>query len=148
MAPPNRPPSHSSTSRLGSYPPPSSTAALSSSGSLLSRGSSSLPQSSLLTNGHLALPSNSAAAPYAQQQLPTPTASGRGTAAEGTPSGSGAGFGTSPWLSGAIQQGKVEIVNLLPGNRLSVNSLDIESRHLICGTDGEALFVIPNLNLT
>lgn len=56
--------------------------------------------------------------------------------------------GTSPWLSGAIQQGKVEIVNLLPDNRLSVNSLDIESRHLISGTDGEALFVVPNLTLT
>ena len=55
---------------------------------------------------------------------------------------------TSPWLSGAIQQGKVEIVNLIPDNRISINSLDIESRHLVCGSDGEALFVIPNLTLT
>ena len=47
---------------------------------------------------------------------------------------------TSPWLSGAIQQGKVEIVNLIPDNRISINSLDIESRHLVCGSDGEALF--------
>ena len=58
------------------------------------------------------------------------------------------GGATSPWLSGAIQQGKVEIVNLIPDNRISINSLDIESRHLICGTDGEALFVMPNLTLT
>lgn len=74
------------------------------------------------------------------------TTTGR-TAVEETP-GESSFVGTSPWLSGAIQQGKVEIVNLLPDNRLSVNSLDIESRHLICGTDGEALFIIPDLNLT
>ena len=54
---------------------------------------------------------------------------------------------TSPWLSGAVHQGKVEIVNYLPDNYLSVNSLDIESRHLVCGSDSEALFVIPNLVL-
>ena len=62
--------------------------------------------------------------------------------------GGGGSTSTSPWLSGAIQQGKVEIVNLIPDNRISVNSLDIESRHLVCGTDGEALFIIPNLTLT
>ena len=78
---------------------------------------------------------------------------GRLTEGLGTQHQSGSGGGvststTSPWLSGAIQQGKVEIVNLIPDNRISVNSLDIESRHLVCGTDGEALFVIPNLTLT
>lgn len=74
---------------------------------------------------------------------------GRPTTVEETASNVTAGFGgTSPWLSGAIQQGKVEIVNLFPENRLSVNSLDIESQHLVCGTDGEALFIIPNLTLT
>ena len=96
------------------------------------------------------------------QQPPAPTTSGfshtpsqstsmtgRPTTVEETASNVTAGFGgTSPWLSGAIQQGKVEIVNLFPENRLSVNSLDIESQHLVCGTDGEALFIIPNLTLT
>ena len=69
------------------------------------------------------------------------------TASEDSRGGLGSAT-SSPWLSGAIQQGKVEIVNLFPENRMSVNSLDIESRHLVCGTDGEALFVMPNLNLT
>ena len=53
----------------------------------------------------------------------------------------------SPWLSGAVAQGKVEIVNYLYNNKLPVNSLDIESRHLLCGSDSEALFVVPDLTL-
>lgn len=53
----------------------------------------------------------------------------------------------SSWLLGAIACGKVDIVNHLPHNTLSVNSCDIESRHLLCGTDGEAIFVIMDLKL-
>ena len=53
----------------------------------------------------------------------------------------------SPWLSGAVHQGKVEIANYLPENFLSVNSLDIESNNLICGSDCEGLFMVPNLVL-
>ena len=71
-----------------------------------------------------------------------------GKSVEDTQQGGLGGVATSPWLSGAIQQGKVEIVNLIPDNQISINSLDIESRHLVCGTDGEALFVVPNLTLT
>ena len=91
--------------------------------------------------------------PTTQHQLSTgsllsgPQSTATGRAGEDI-SSQGSFGGASPWLSGAIQQGKVEIVNHIPDNRLSVNSLDIESRHLICGTDGEALFVIPNLTLT
>ena len=54
---------------------------------------------------------------------------------------------SSPWLSGAVVQGKVDIANLLPSNKLPVNSLDVESRHVVCGTDSEMLFVVPNMTL-
>lgn len=54
---------------------------------------------------------------------------------------------TSPWLSDAVQRGKVNIQDYSPGQGLSVNSLDVESQRLVCGTDGEALFVIPHLSL-
>lgn len=60
---------------------------------------------------------------------------------------SASGAAGGPWLSGAVAQGKVEFVNYLSENRLPVNSLDIESRHLVCGADGEALYVVPNLAL-
>ena len=136
------PPRSSSTLRLGSHPP-SSTASTGS--GLLSRGSAGLPPTSLLGNVNLAAATTDSATRYPQRQLPTSTSGS--TPADET-SGGGSLGGTSPWLSGAIQQGKVEIVNLIPDNCLSVNSLDIESRHLVCGTDGEALFVIPNLTLT
>lgn len=52
---------------------------------------------------------------------------------------------SSPWLSGAVSHGKVDVRNYLPHNKLSVNALDIESRHLVCGTDSEAICIIPNL---
>ena len=55
---------------------------------------------------------------------------------------------SSPWLSGAVQQGKVEVVNFTPNNTLSANCFDIESRHLVCGTDSESIIVVPNLTLT
>ena len=136
------PPRSSSTLRLGSHPPSSTTSAL------LSRGSAGLPQTSLLGNVNLAAAATTdSATRYHQRQLPTASTSG-GAPAKETSGGGGSLGGTSPWLSGAIQQGKVEIVNLIPDNCLSVNSLDIESRHLVCGTDGEALFIIPNLTLT
>ena len=56
---------------------------------------------------------------------------------------------TSPWLSGAVQHGNIFIQDFSPsqGLSVSVNSLDIESKHLICSTDKEALFVVPNLTL-
>lgn len=53
----------------------------------------------------------------------------------------------SPWLGGAVAQEKVEVSNYLSANRLPVNSLDIESKHLLCGSDSEAIFVVPDLTL-
>ena len=54
---------------------------------------------------------------------------------------------TSPWLTGAVAQGKIDITNYLPYNPLPANTLDIESKHLVCGTDGEALFLLPDMTL-
>ena len=55
----------------------------------------------------------------------------------------------SPWLSGAVGHGNPYIQDYSPSQGLlvAVNSLDIESRHLLSCTDKEALFVIPNLSL-
>ncbi len=53
----------------------------------------------------------------------------------------------SPWLSGAVHQGKVDISNYLPDNFLAVNSLDIESNNLVCGSDCEGLCMVPDLVL-
>lgn len=48
----------------------------------------------------------------------------------------------SPWLSIDSGRNKMEITTLLPSQNLSVNTLDIESQTLICGTDEEALYTI------
>ena len=55
----------------------------------------------------------------------------------------------SPWLSGAVAHGNPYIQDYSPSQGLlvAVNSLDIESRHLLSCTDKEALFVVPNLSL-
>ena len=111
---------------------------------LLSQGSG-LSRTPLFTSNPVTSQQHSSNGPLLAGAQSTVTA---GRPAEVTQQGGAGSVATSPWLSGAIQQGKVEIVNLLPDNRISVNSLDIESRHLVCGTDGEALFVIPNLTLT
>lgn len=52
---------------------------------------------------------------------------------------------SSPWLSGAVEHCKIQ--NYSPSQWLSVNSLDIESEHLVCATDNEVLLVVPNLTL-
>lgn len=62
--------------------------------------------------------------------------------------GAGAGGGyesTSPWLSVDATKHKMETFSLLPYNRLSINSLDIQSMHLLSGSDCEAIFIIKDL---
>ena len=44
----------------------------------------------------------------------------------------------SPWLGGVEK-----VSNYLSANRLPVNSLDIQSKHLLCGSDSEAIFIVP-----
>lgn len=54
----------------------------------------------------------------------------------------------SLWLSGAAEQAFIQDYSPGPrGTALPVNSLDIESKHLVCSTDGEALLVVPDLTL-
>ncbi|XP_037099978.1 nucleoporin Nup43 [Syngnathus acus] len=45
------------------------------------------------------------------------------------------------WLSGDSSKGRLETTHMLPSQTLSVNSLDILGQCLVCGTDGEAIFV-------
>lgn len=47
----------------------------------------------------------------------------------------------STWLSGDSSKGRLETTHMLPSQTLSVNSLDVLGQCLVCGTDGEAIFV-------
>uniref|UniRef100_A0A0B7A1P2 Uncharacterized protein n=2 Tax=Arion vulgaris TaxID=1028688 RepID=A0A0B7A1P2_9EUPU len=49
---------------------------------------------------------------------------------------------TSPWLSLETSRHKLDIASLLPNKSLPVNSLDIESSTLLCGTDSETIYSI------
>lgn len=47
----------------------------------------------------------------------------------------------STWLSRDSSKARLETTHMLPSQTLSVNSLDILGQCLVCGTDGEAIFV-------
>ena len=49
---------------------------------------------------------------------------------------------SSPWLSIDANRNKMEITTLLPNQNLPVNTIDIESQTLTCGTDEEAIYVV------
>ena len=51
----------------------------------------------------------------------------------------------SPWLYIDTNKDRMETYSLLPFNKLSVNSIDIDSNALLCGTDGEALIIVQDL---
>ena len=53
----------------------------------------------------------------------------------------------TPWLSADVSKHKIETFSLLPYNRLPVNSLDVSSRNLVCGTDGDAVYIVKNLDI-
>ena len=53
----------------------------------------------------------------------------------------GGGQSLSAWLSGDSSKGRLETTHMLPSQTLSVNSLDVLGQCLVCGTDGEAIFV-------
>ncbi|XP_059175017.1 nucleoporin Nup43-like [Physella acuta] len=48
----------------------------------------------------------------------------------------------SPWLSLETSRHKLDIASLLPNKSLPVNSMDIESSTLLCGTDSETVYSI------
>ncbi|XP_070568783.1 nucleoporin Nup43-like isoform X2 [Ptychodera flava] len=83
--------------------------------------------------------------------------SGVGTGGGHFPSASkGLGFASSqaktsissPWLSNeATSQRNIDITTLLPHNKMPINTLDIENNCLLCGTDGEAMYIIRNLTI-
>uniref|UniRef100_A0A3P9JJ22 Nucleoporin 43 n=1 Tax=Oryzias latipes TaxID=8090 RepID=A0A3P9JJ22_ORYLA len=50
-------------------------------------------------------------------------------------------FLVSAWLCGDSGKGCLETTHMLPSQTMSVNSLDIIGQCLVCGTDGEAIFV-------
>ncbi|XP_054910257.1 nucleoporin Nup43 [Poeciliopsis prolifica] len=47
----------------------------------------------------------------------------------------------SAWLHGDSSKSRLETTHMLPSQTLSVNSLDVLGQCLVCGTDGEAIFV-------
>lgn len=47
----------------------------------------------------------------------------------------------SAWLHGDSSKGRLETTHMLPSQTLSVNSLDVLGQCLVCGTDGEAVYV-------
>ncbi|XP_005089321.1 nucleoporin Nup43 [Aplysia californica] len=49
---------------------------------------------------------------------------------------------SSPWLSLETSRQKLDIASLLPNKSLPVNSLDIETSTLLCGTDSETIYSI------
>ena len=52
---------------------------------------------------------------------------------------------TTAWLYVDANKHKIETFSLLPFNRLPVNTIDIESRTLLCGTDGEAIIMVKEI---
>ncbi|XP_016305340.1 nucleoporin Nup43-like [Sinocyclocheilus anshuiensis] len=47
----------------------------------------------------------------------------------------------SAWLAGDSSKNRLEATHMLPSQTLSVNSLDVLEQCLVCGTDGEAVYV-------
>ncbi|XP_038078808.1 nucleoporin Nup43-like [Patiria miniata] len=64
----------------------------------------------------------------------------------GLPSKPSSSSPTSPWLA-SDPTNQVDINHVLPSNIMPVNSVDVEGDQLVCGTDGEAVFVIKSLGL-
>ncbi|KAK6985520.1 nucleoporin Nup43, partial [Biomphalaria glabrata] len=48
----------------------------------------------------------------------------------------------SPWLSLETSRHKLDISSLLPNKSLPVNSLDIDTSTLLCGTDSETIYSV------
>ena len=57
------------------------------------------------------------------------------------------GVPSSPWLSGGVEQGRLNVQDYGPSRGVAVNSLDIESWHLVGGMDKDALCVAMNLKV-
>uniref|UniRef100_T1JAS8 POPDC1-3 domain-containing protein n=1 Tax=Strigamia maritima TaxID=126957 RepID=T1JAS8_STRMM len=54
----------------------------------------------------------------------------------------------NPWLACSAAKHRLEICSLLPTSFLGVNSIDIEKNALLCGSDNEAFYILPNTEMT
>lgn len=56
---------------------------------------------------------------------------------------------SSVWLYVDANKHRLETFSLIPGNNMAVNSFDVSSAtsSMICGTDGEALVLLPNIRV-
>ncbi len=54
---------------------------------------------------------------------------------------------SSSWLASDATKHRLEITDLLPGNTMPVNTLDICGSTLLCGTDGEQIYKIAGVNI-
>ena len=53
---------------------------------------------------------------------------------------------SNPWLgSEASKTRGLDVTDLLAGNTMPVNTIDIEGNILLCGTDGEQIYVVRNI---
>ena len=52
---------------------------------------------------------------------------------------------TSAWLGSEASKHRMDVSDLLAGNTMPVNTLDIQSTTLICGTDGEQIYTVCDL---
>ncbi|XP_074662693.1 nucleoporin Nup43-like [Tubulanus polymorphus] len=51
----------------------------------------------------------------------------------------------NPWLGSDASKHRVEITDVIPGNTMSINTIDITANTLLCGSDGEAIFTVHNM---
>ncbi len=54
---------------------------------------------------------------------------------------------TSPWLASEASKHRLEVTDMLPGNTMPVNSIDIDGNVLLCGTDSEQMYVVKNMTI-
>ena len=59
----------------------------------------------------------------------------------------GSGTSYSPWMLDDSTRAEILATNLIPWHRLPVHSLDIQMRHLVCGTDSEAIILMNDLSI-
>ena len=52
---------------------------------------------------------------------------------------------TSAWLGSEASKHRMDVSDLLAGNTMAVNTLDIQNTTLICGTDGEQIYTVCEL---
>ena len=52
---------------------------------------------------------------------------------------------SSGWLGSEAAKHRMQVTDVLPGSTMPVNTLDIQDKTLICGTDSEQIYTVCNL---